>query len=164
MQCVAVDPITVVAFNASFRLEDNGEGMKQGVDPDDLTRPFWEAANLDRLVIQNCTRCDRLQHPPARTCHQCGSDGALAWKEMSGRGRIYNYGVVHDCPIRLLQEDQPFNVAVIMLNDDPGIQMYSHLPGTPVDDIPIGADVEVVFEATANGQKVPEWRVVAGER
>ncbi|MCY3621151.1 MAG: OB-fold domain-containing protein [Gammaproteobacteria bacterium] len=161
---MAVDPITVVAFNASFRLEDNGEGMKQGVDPDDLTRPFWEAANLDRLVIQNCTRCDRLQHPPARTCHQCGSDGALAWKEMSGRGRIYNYGVVHDCPIRLLQEDQPFNVAVIMLNDDPGIQMYSHLPGTPVDDIPIGADVEVVFEATANGQKVPEWRVVAGER
>jgi len=28
----------------------------------------------------------------------------------------------------------------------------------------VGADVEVVFEATANGQKVPEWRVVAQER
>ena len=135
--------------------------MKQGVDPDDLTRPFWEAANEERLVIQNCTDCDRLQHPPAGHCRECGSAGGLEWKEMSGRGRIYNYGVVHDCPIRLLQEDQPFNVAVVMLNDDPGIQMYSHLPGTPVDDVPIGAPVEVVFEATANGQKVPEWRVVA---
>ena len=133
--------------------------MKQGVDPDDLTRPFWEAANEDRLVIQNCTACDRLQHPPGPRCHRCGSANALEWKEMSGRGRIYNYGVVHDCPIRLLQEDQPFNVAVIMLADDPGIQMYSHLPGTPVDDVPVGAAVEVVFEATANGQKVPEWRV-----
>ena len=133
--------------------------MKQGVDPDDLTRPFWQAANEDRLVIQNCTACDRLQHPPGPRCHQCGSANALEWKEMSGRGRIYNYGVVHDCPIRLLQEDQPFNVAVIMLDDDPGIQMYSHLPGTPVDDVPVGANVEVVFEATANGQKVPEWRV-----
>ena len=136
--------------------------MKQGVVADDLTRPFWEAANEGWLVIQNCTDCDRLQHPPARNCHRCGSDAALAWKEMSGRGRIYNYGVVHDCPIRLLQQDQPFNVAVITLAEDPGIQMYSHLPGTPVDEVPVGAEVEVVFEATANGQKVPEWRV-AGE-
>ena len=47
-----------------------------------------------------------------------------------------------------------------MLDEDPGIQMYSHLPGTPVDDVPVGADVEVVFEDTANGQKVPEWKVV----
>ena len=136
---------------------------KQGVVPDDLTRPFWEAANEERLVIQNCTACDRLQHPPASRCHACSSDAGLEWKEMSGRGTIYNYGVVHDCPIRLLQDDQPFNVAVIMLDEDPGIQMYSHLPGTPVDEVPVHAPVEVIFEATANGQKVPEWRVVEGE-
>ncbi|MCE2460669.1 MAG: OB-fold domain-containing protein [Pseudomonadales bacterium] len=81
------------------------------------------------------------------------------------RGRRLAAGVASTTTaIRLLQEDQPFNVAVIMLNDDPGIQMYSHLPGTPVDDVPVGADVEVVFEATANGQKVPEWRVVAEVR
>jgi hypothetical protein len=29
-----------------------------------------------------------------------------------------------------------------------------------VDEVPVGASVEVVFEATTNGQKVPEWRVV----
>ena len=147
-----------------FVSKTTGKGMKQGVDPDELTRPFWAAANEHRLVVQYCNDCDRLQHPPGRTCHQCGSDGAFEWKEMSGKGRIYNYGVVHDCPIRLLQEDQPFNVAVIMLDDDPGIQMYSHLPGTPVDDVPVGASVEVVFEPTANGQKVPEWRVVGEVR
>ena len=38
--------------------------------------------------------------------------------------------------------------------------MYSHLPGTPVDAVPVGARVTVIFEATANGQKVPEWQVV----
>ena len=137
---------------------------KQGVVPDDLTRPFWEAANEERLVIQYCTVCERLQHPPAPRCHKCGSDAGLTWKELSGRGTIYNYGVVHDCPIRLLQDDQPFNVAVIMLEEDPGIQMYSHLPGTPVDEVPVHAAVEVVFEETANGQKVPEWRVVGDDR
>ncbi len=133
---------------------------KQGVVPDELTQPFWDAANQGRLVIQNCQACSRLQHPPGPTCRQCRSGDTLEWKEMSGRGKIYNYGVVYDCPIRLLQEDQPFNVAVIMLDEDPGIQMYSHLPGTPVDEVPVGARVEVVFEVTPNGQKVPEWRVV----
>ncbi len=135
--------------------------VKQGVIPDDLTRPFWEAASEGRLVIQNCTDCDRLQNPPLPACSQCGSGDALEWKRMSGRGAIYNYCVVYDCPIALLQEDQPFNLAVIMLDDDPGIQMYSHLPGTPVDDVPLGAAVEVIFEETANGQVVPEWQVVA---
>ena len=134
--------------------------MKQGVIPDQLTAPFWEAANDSKLVIQKCSKCDRFQHPPAQECGQCGSAGDLTWEEVSGKGRLYNYGVVHDCPIRLLQDDQPFNVAVVMLDEDPGIQMYSHLPGTPVDDVPVGADVEVVFEDTANGLKVPEWKVV----
>jgi uncharacterized OB-fold protein len=140
-----------------------GEMAKQGVIPDELTKPFWDAANEGRLVIQNCHACNRLQHPPAPRCEHCRSRDHLEWKELSGRGKIYNYGVVYDCPIKRLQDDQPFNVAVIMLDEDPGIQMYSHLPGTPVDEVPVGARVEVVFEATANGQKVPEWRVV-GER
>ena len=118
---------------------------KQGVVPDELTKPFWDAANEERLVIQNCQACHRLQHPPAPRCEQCGSGDNLEWKEMSGRGKIYNYGVVDDCPIRLLQDHQPFNVAVIMLDEDPGIQMYSHLPGTPVDQVPVGARVEVVW-------------------
>ena len=132
--------------------------VKQGVIPDESTKPFWDAANEERLVVQNCKACDRLQHPPASACGQCGSGDNLEWKQMSGRGKIYNYGVVYDCPVRLLQQDQPFNLAVITLDEDPGIQMYSHLPGTPVDEVPVGANVEVLFEATANGQKVPEWR------
>ncbi|MXX31979.1 MAG: hypothetical protein F4Z51_07050 [Chloroflexi bacterium] len=134
---------------------------KQGVEPDELTQQFWDAANEQRLVIQYCVDCDRLQHPSSDTCRDCDDGGVLGWKQVSGRGRIYNYGVVHDCPVRLLQEDQPFNLAVIMLDDDPGIQMYSHLPGIPVDDVPVGAAVEVIFEPSANGQLVPEWRVIA---
>jgi uncharacterized OB-fold protein len=133
---------------------------KQGVEPDELTREFWRAASEDRLVIQNCKACDRLQHPPLARCSECASADHLEWKPMCGRGTIYNYGVVHDGPIRSLHPDQPFNVAVIKLEEDAGIQMFSHLPGTPSDEVPVGAQVEVIFEASENGQKVPEWRVV----
>ncbi len=135
--------------------------VKQGVVPDELTKPHFDAANEGRLEMQNCSACNRLQNPPMPTCSQCKSADNQEWKVMSGKGKIYNYGVVYDCPVRLLQEDQPFNLVVITLDEDPGIQMYSHLPGTPVDDVPVGASVEVIFEETANGQKVPEWRVIA---
>jgi hypothetical protein len=61
----------------------------------------------------------------------------------------------------MLQADQPFNLAVISLEEDPEIMLYSHLPGTPVEEVPVGASVQVEFETTqATGQKVPEWRVV----
>ena len=132
---------------------------KQGVVPDQLTQGFWDAANEGRLVVQNCTTCNRLQFPALAACDECGSGDSLEWKQVSGRGKIYNYGVVHDCPIALLKEDLPFNLAVIMLDEDPEILMYSHLPGIPVDQVPVGVAVEVIFEATANGQMVPEWKV-----
>ena len=52
----------------------------------------------------------------------------------------------------------PFTIA---LDEDSEAIMLSHLPGTPVDQVPIGAAVEVIFETTpATGQRVPEWRVV----
>jgi len=80
---------------------------------------------------------------------------------MSGRGTIYTYAVMYDNPVPLLFDDQPFNVAVIALEDDPAIKLLSHLPGTPVDEVPIGAPVKIVFEKTqGNGQMVPEWEVV----
>jgi hypothetical protein len=41
------------------------------------------------------------------------------------------------------------------------MKLLSHLPGTPLDEVPIGATVQVEFEVTgATGQKVPEFRVV----
>lgn len=135
---------------------------KQSPVPEDVDRGFWEACNEDRLVIQNCTACDRLQHPPQAACPQCGSADNLEWKPVSGRGTIYSYSVIYDSPIASLQADQPYNCAVIALDEDPGIKMLSHLPGTPVDEVPIDAAVQVVFEPTqATGQKVPEWQVVS---
>ena len=138
---------------------------KQSPIPEDVDRGFWEACNEDRLVVQYCPPCDRLQQPPEATCYECNSAEHFEWKEMSGRGYIYTYAVMYDNPVPLLFEDQPFNVAVVGLyNDDgsdSGMKLLSHLPGTPLDEVPIGADVQVEFEVTqATGQKVPEFRVV----
>jgi hypothetical protein len=46
------------------------------------------------------------------------------------------------------------------LDEDPGINFLSNLPGTPPGEVPVGAPVELIFEPTSTGQMVPEWRVV----
>jgi uncharacterized OB-fold protein len=133
--------------------------LVQSPIPEATDREFWEACNEERLVIQNCAACDRLQHPPREACAACGSSEYLKWKPVSGRGRIYSYATVYHSPASWAEESH--NFALIALEEDPGILMPSRLPGTPVDDVPIEAPVEVTFQTTAaTGQKVPEWRVV----
>src|SRR5262245_59605669 len=56
----------------------------------ELTKPFWDACNERRLVLQNCAACKRLHYPPTQKCSKCGS-GDLAWKEVKGKGRIDVY-------------------------------------------------------------------------
>jgi len=126
---------------------------------DALSKPFWDACNERRLIVQTCAKCERMQYPPEKTCLACGSSEHLVWREARGRGRIHGYCVMYDSRVRLLQERQPFNIAVIELEENPEIKFFSHLPGTPPDEVPVGASVSVEFEETATGQLVPEWRV-----
>ena len=128
--------------------------------PNDLTKPFWDACNERRLVLQNCTACSRLHYPPTQKCGKCGSD-KLVWKEVQGKGHIDVYFVIRDSRIRGFQSAMPVNFAVITLDEDPGINFLSNLPGRAAGDVPQGAPVEVIFEQTSNGQLLPEWKVVA---
>lgn len=133
---------------------------KQSPIPNELDRPFYEAANEERLVLQFCSSCARWQYPPEPECRGCGDADRLAWREVeSRRGTVYSYGVVHDTPVVLMQPDRPYNAAVIALDGAPEINMVSTLPGTAVGDVRIGSAVHLVFETTPTGQKVPEWAV-----
>lgn len=131
---------------------------KQSPVPSDLDRPFYEALNQDRLIIQYCASDDRWQYPPQQTCPDC--EGSFEWRQVSGAGHIYSYGVIYDTPVASLQEDQPYNCALISIDEAPGVLFVSHLPGVPVDEVPIDAAVDLIFEVTpGNGQKVPEWQL-----
>ena len=134
---------------------------KQSPVPDEFSKPFWDACNEHRLVMQTCTACNMIHFPPQPSCDNCGSASNMEWRQVSGRGKIYDYGVMYDSRIRVLQADQPFNIALIELEEDPAILMYSHLPSVPVDEVPVGANVKVTFEETSTGQWVPEWEIAS---
>lgn len=127
---------------------------------DELSKPFWDAVNEKRLALQNCTVCNKLQYPPRKTCAKCGSAEKLEWKEVKGRGHISTYIVIENGRLARRIPDQPYNLALITLDEDPGINFYSNLPGVPVDKVPVGDAVEVMFEEVAPGQLIHEWRVI----
>ena len=135
---------------------------KQSPVPDEVTKPFWDACNEGKLIMQTCKACDRMQFPPEATCVQCGSGDNFEWREVNGKGKVHGFCTMYDSRIKLLQENQPFNIVVIELDDNPEIKMLSHLPGSAPEDVPVGASVQLEFEATAGtDQKVPEWRVIS---
>ena len=127
--------------------------------PDEVSKPFWDAINEKKLMVQSCADCPTLQYPPKPKCLDCDSEN-LGWKEVSGRGRISTYVVMRDIHLARRVEDQPFNLAFIELEEDPRINFYSNLPGVPVREVPIGAAVEVTFEEVAPGQLIHEWKLV----
>ena len=129
--------------------------------PDETDQGFWDAINERRLVIQNCTACDRMQMPPTARCAACGSADHLEWKEVEGKGRIEGWCVQYDTRVVVLKEDQPFNTAVVELASNPEIKFYSHLPGVPTGDVPVGAAVSLTFEEVEPGRLVPEWELVS---
>ena len=128
--------------------------------PDAVDKPFWDAVNEKRLLLQHCAECDRLQYPIKATCGHCDTKDPLGWKEVEGKGHILETLVVHDTRVVRLKGDVPFNVAIVSLDEDPSINFLANLPGTPVNEGPQGAAVEVVYEELEPGVFIHDWKVV----
>lgn len=127
--------------------------------PDEVTQPFWDAADQKRLVAQFCLSCDEYQHPPQTECTHCGGE-KLEFRELSGKGKIYSWQVMHDSRVRLMQEYQPFIIAVVECDESPNIFHLTNLPGSEPNEFEIGDPVEVEFEEVRPGRFIPQFRIV----
>ncbi len=117
----------------------------------EVTKPFWEAAKLGRLVMQRCSLCGNWVFYPRELCPECFLPN-LAWAQVSGRGRVYAFTVVHQAA-PAFQSDTPYVLAVIQL--DEGIRMLSNVVGCDPQDVRVDMMVEAVFESIN-----PDWTLV----
>lgn len=125
-------------------------------DPD--TAPFWIAAQDHRLVVQKLASGE-LVFPPRSA--QPGS----TWQEVSGRGTIWSFVVVHGPTLPAYADMLPFPVAVVELDEGPGLRMVGNLlqarsaalNSVPPDTIRIGQPVRVCFEHVAADVVLPCW-------
>ena len=99
---------------------------------------FWfEGARAHRLLIQHCTSCGTLRHPPLPACAVCGS---LEWDavESSGRGTVYSYVVVHYPQVPAFE--YPLPIGLIELEE--GTRVVANLGGVELDAIEVGMAVQ----------------------
>ena len=102
---------------------------------------FWfEGARAHKLLIQHCTSCGTLRHPPLPACAVCGS---LEWDtvESSGRGTLYSYVVVHYPQVPSFE--YPLPIGLIELEE--GTRLVANLEGIDHDAIEIGMVLQAEF-------------------
>jgi uncharacterized OB-fold protein len=105
-------------------------------------RFFFEGAREGKLLIQRCTSCGTLRHPPRPACANCRS---FEWDTVtaSGRGTVYSYVVNHYPQVPAF--DYPLVVALVQLEE--GTRLVANISGIAPEDVRIGMPVVARFEA-----------------
>ncbi len=125
--------------------------------PDHVTGEFWDAAKQHKLLIQRCQDCGANQFFPQSSCRKCLCD-RMEWLEASGKGVIYTYTVVYRPPTQTFEEDVPYTVALVEL--DEGVRMMSTIIGIEPQDVRVSMPVEVVFEEISPTISLPRFRPI----
>ena len=120
----------------------------------DENRAFWEGWRKGELRVQKCSRCSHIRHlSPA--CPQC-LKAEHEWVAASGRGTVYSWIVVHQRYNRAFEEDLPYNVTIVELDEGP--RMVTSLVDVENQDIKAGTPVEVVFDRVTEEITLPKFK------
>jgi uncharacterized OB-fold protein len=117
------------------------------------TQFFWDGVKDHKLLIQRCTGCQALRHPPRPMCPRCNS---VSWDtvESSGRGEVFSFVMPLLPPYPWFE--YPYIVVLVDLEE--GIRLVSNLCDIAPDDVTIGMAVEVFYEQFDDGLVLPQFR------
>ena len=115
---------------------------------------WWEGIDRGEILIQKCSSCGALRHPPRPICHVCRS---LEWETQpcGGTGTVHSHVVMHHPPV----PGYDFPVAVGLIDLDEGTRIVANIVDCAFEDIHIGMKVEASIEELG-GLKLPVFRKV----
>lgn len=120
------------------------------------SRSYWQAAREERLELQSCPDCGHVQFPPRVQCAECWSED-IAPLTASGKGVIEGITIVRRAPLKEFREKAPY--AIVAVTTEEGPRIISNLVGNGALEAKIGDAVEVCFEANADGDVLPQFRL-----
>ena len=126
--------------------------------PNDLSRPFWEAAKRGVLAMQRCQSCGHYQHPPYATCVNCMSID-LKFEPVDGKGSIYAYTIMYHTGDKRFAPAVPYASIIVELDAAPGALMAGNLLDAPYTEAKVGRRVEVVFQPLNDDITLPQFRL-----
>lgn len=118
----------------------------------DDTRAFWQGGADGTLRIHRCGSCSTWFHPPAPVCPACLSRD-VAGQPTSGRATVRGFTI--NAQPWVPGMEVPFVLAVVALDDAPGVQLTTRLVDVDADSVAVGMHVEVSFEEVADGIHLP---------
>ena len=140
--------------------------LRRGVVPatmtdpfaDDLTKPFWDAALDERLVVPRCTNCGTFRLPPGPFCFVCRHQ-AVEWIELLGTGTIYTFTVVRHPLAPHFAEVVPYVTAVVELDGATGAgsRMIVNVVDCDPDRVAIGDPVRIVWDRVSDTLSLPRF-------
>ncbi len=86
--------------------------------PSRLSDEFYSHLLDGNFNIQKCRACNAWHHIPRQRCAHCGSYD-LQWAPCSGNGELFSWTETLTAPLPPLQEDLPFTVALVQLEEGP---------------------------------------------
>lgn len=125
--------------------------------PDDLTRPFWDAANRNELVIQHCKSCGEYRHPPSEVCRVCQSTDT-EWTQISGRGTVFTFIIDHRNEVPGFDGNYVFAFITPEETEREAVRLTGNIFECDPHDVYIGMPVEVFYKEIKPGITIPEFR------
>jgi uncharacterized protein len=126
---------------------------------DERNRYYWDGAREGKLVLLRCTHCGLFVHPPTGAmCPSCRRE-ELQPTEVSGRGSVYSWSVMHSGGNPGFENRIPYAVLVVELAEQPGLITIGNLIGATPADLAIGEAVEVTFEQINDEVTLPQWKL-----
>ena len=109
--------------------------------------------------MQRCADCQRLQFPPDAVCDACNSV-RLVFEEVSGRGTVHSYSqTISGARHPYFQSIAPYLIGHVELVEQDGLLMCSNFPGAQLEDLYVGAPVEVEYQEIGQHAVIPQFRL-----
>lgn len=119
-----------------------------------LTRPFWEAAAEERLLVQRCGGCGAAILYPRAICPKCWGDD-LNWEEASGHARLKSFSTVLKPGHPGWVAAAPYVVGLVELVEGP--TLLSHIL---CDNPPKVGDALKLAPTNIGGRVLPAFRIL----
>jgi uncharacterized OB-fold protein len=103
---------------------------------------YWTGGRDGRLMIVRCGDCGSYSHPPTPRCSACHGENVAA-EAVSGRGQVLSFTINRQQWSPEL--DVPYVIAVVQLDEQRDLRIFTNVVGCAVDEVEIGMRVEVTF-------------------
>lgn len=133
--------------------------------PEDWLVPQLDANNRafftsGKLMVQECSACSAVQHPPEDVCHRCQGI-AFRSRELAPRGTVHSYTVVRHPTHPALSQAIPYVVVLVSPDELPSVRITGNLLQTEPGKVRIGMRVQAIWEDVKDdaGQtlRLPQW-------